>query len=664
MATLVLWAAAPAGAVLTPEGFGVQRRALAARDLKSPLQYHGGPVLHYSDAYVIYWDPDGLYWPEWERSIDEYFQNVGSASGSLEEIFAVDAEYTDTTGRAANQSTFRGAYNDYAPYPTTENCSYSSEVACITDQQVRAELQRLIKAGELPGATGIPVYYVLTPPGVTVCTKASGGECSEPEPPVTPHDEAEEQEKADTGMCGYHSYFTEAGHSTPIVYAVQPWVAGDAGEYIEQYSPEVVTSGVAPAVYQCQAGRTPLEEPNQGKGPFSDDYAGGLPDIIIGDLSIEQRNVAVNPELNGWYQEGTDAEQGDMCQGDFGTPPEKPAEPNKTTHAADEFDNTISGSNYYLEWSFNSVGILSHHRAECWSGVTLEPHFTAPNPVNVGDVVAFKGAESYVTLDAPSNLPANEPFTPTIFKWNFGDGTIVTGTGNTESSVFHSYKYGGSCEVTLTVTDSGEDTRSFTETITVNGSPPPSSDTPGACTRPVEEGSEGSGGGSEGSGSGSSSGSNGTSSGGGSGGSGAQGGGSGSTSGPGATPLPAPVASAAVVSHSLSSALKSGLVVSYAVNQQVAGNFQVLLAASVGKRVGLTHPLATGLPQGTPPQVVVAKALVVTTKAGHSKLKISFTKATAKRLRRLHSASLMVRLVVRNSSGGLSTVFKTITLSH
>lgn len=102
----------------------------------------------------------------------------------------------------------------------------------------------------------------------------------------------------------------------------------------------------------------------------------------------------------------------------------------------------------------------------------------------------------------------------------------------------------------------------------------------------------------------------------------------------------------------------------YSVNQQVAGNFQVLLAASVGKRVGLTHPLATGLPQGTPQQVVVAKALVVTTKGGHSKLKITFSKATAKRLRHLRSASLLVRLIVRNSAGNLTTVLSKITLSH
>jgi hypothetical protein len=668
---LSLCAAAPAGAVRTSEGFGIQRRREPLVNTKSPLQYHGGPVLHDSEAYAIYWDPEGLYEPEWERSVDEYFQNVGSASGSLENVFALDAQYTDTTGRAADQSTFLGAYNDFDPYPTSQTCAEAAEVACITDPQIRAELAHLIKTNALPGAAGQPVYYILTPPGVTVCTKESGGECSEPKPATALTEaerETEEQAKAHEGFCGYHSYISEPGSSAPIVYAVQPWVAGDAGEKILSYSPELITSGVAPDVPPCQAERVPISEPNQlaGTSPFSDNYAAGLPDIIANDLSIEQRNVAVDPLLNAWYQESTDAEQGDMCQWDFGAPPEKEPTPPKTTHAISESNETINGANYFLSWGFNSTGMTSRHRFECWQGVTLQPHFTVPGPVNAGDVVAFKGTESYVTLDAASNLPADEPFTAAIYKWNFGDGTTVSGADNTESSVVHTYKYGGTCEVTLTVTDSGENVRSFSEKITVNGPPAPSNNAPGACPTPTPEGSGGGGsGGSEGSGGGGSggAGSNTTSASGTGTGSGS-GGGSSPSSGSGGTPAPAPVASAAVVSHSLSSALKGGLVVSYAVNQQVAGNFQVLLAASIGKRVGLTQPLATGLPQGTPAQVVVAKALVVTAKGGHSTLKVVFSKTAAQRLHRLHSVSLIVRLVVRNSSGGLTTVLKKITLSH
>ena len=245
MLAVTLCAAAPAGAVRTSEGFGIQRRREPAREFTSPLQYHGGPVLHYTDAYAIYWDPEGLYEPEWERSIDEYFQQVGSASEStgtagLESVFALDGQYTDSTGRAANKSTFRGAYADPDPYPATGRCTASAEVACITDAQIRTELAHLINTNALPGGSSIPVYYILTPPGVTVCTKASGGECSEPAEPTSTEPaerEAEEQAKAHEGFCGYHSYITEAGNPEPIIYAVQPWVAGDAGELILSYTP-------------------------------------------------------------------------------------------------------------------------------------------------------------------------------------------------------------------------------------------------------------------------------------------------------------------------------------------------------------------------------------------------------------------------------------------
>jgi hypothetical protein len=127
------------------------------------------------------------------------------------------------------------------------------------------------------------------------------------------------------------------------------------------------------------------------------------------------------------------------------------------------------------------------------------------------------------------------------------------------------------------------------------------------------------------------------------------------------------VATAAVVSRSLTSALASGLVVRYSVNEQVTGHFEVLLAASTARRIGLHGTSATGLAKGTPPQIVIAKAILVTTKGGASTVKIQFGKTTAKLLRRLGKVSLMVRLVVRNASStspATTTVLGTVTLGH
>jgi hypothetical protein len=127
------------------------------------------------------------------------------------------------------------------------------------------------------------------------------------------------------------------------------------------------------------------------------------------------------------------------------------------------------------------------------------------------------------------------------------------------------------------------------------------------------------------------------------------------------------VASAAAISHSLSSVLKKGLLISYSVNEQVAGQFQVLLADSIAKRIGLHGAPATDMPPGSEPSIVIGKAILITTKGGHNTVKIQFGKKTAAKLRKLRSVTLTIRLVVRNASSHSplsTTVISTVTLSR
>ena len=666
LSSALLLAAAPAGAVIKEvevepgkkASFGLQQRT-APKIQVAPLQYHGGPVLHSSDSYAIYWDPDGIYRGDWQRLIDKYFQNVGAESGSLEDVFSVDTQYNDSTGHASNQSTFRGGYTDEDPYPTTENCTAeytgtredgiteeSEKLACLTDKQIRTELQHVIGSGKLPGATGPAVYYLLTPPHVIVCTTKTNENCS-----VSTASTGTQP----NGICGYHSVIDPTSAS-PVIYAVQPWVAGDAGLFIEDEKP-LTTSKATPEALACQANATPLEEPNQltGLNPFGN-YAEGLADVIVNDLSIEQSNIVVDPFFTGWYQnpslpsEHEYPEQGDMCQWSFGPPPETPPTPNPETNAANLSNQAIGENPYYLQLAFDSVSLTSHDTFECAPGVTLEPHFTAPNPVNAGDVVSFAGTESDITLAATTKgLPSDEPFTATVYKWNFGDGTAEV-SGTEDASAFHSYQYGGTYNVTLTVRDAGGNEASFTEPITVNGPAKPEEKGSGEGSSGSETGTgpTATPGTSTGSGSGSSS-SSGTSS---------------STGTTSTTKPPAvgPVASAAAVPSSLAKTTKKGLIVSYAVNQQVSGHIEVLIEASIAKRLGLHLPLATGLPAGTPAQVVIGKAILVTTRGGRGAVKIRFGKVTGKRLRRLGRVSLMLRVNVRNAAGGTTTVLSKIPL--
>ena len=776
---------ASAGAVVSKEvpgtTVGLQPRSMSLLDgvgagPESFANPGGDPVLASNKTYAIYWDPTYHYHNDWEGVIDGFFHNMGAASGSLASVFAVDTQYTDAANQhAAYQSTFMGAYTDTDLYPNSGNCtdphplegeSYPKQepdaITCLTNAQIETELKLFIADHKLPTGMGT-VFYLLTPPGVTVCLDKGGpgGHCSdfngttaeitdyeearetyperlakyekeelpnyekelakyeqikkekekksepdEEEPPVKPVKPVKptipaSYEDYKNSFCSYHADVNPGnpvnGSSSTILYAAVPWIAGGFGD--GHLAPVDQTTG-----YDCQDGgfnptSKPIEEkekvkphtkkeeeefakesseekrkreeaealglekpheqePNQdGLGPDGY-YDTGLADLIISQIGAEQQNIVTDPLLNAWQDSGH-KEATDECRDFFATA----GIAGSVTASPETFGGTLSnqtfgGGNYYMNDAFNLASLkLPYPGIPCLSGINLAPKFTSPNPVNSGEIVGFNGMESNITLNEGTAYTGTTPkVTYATYKWNFGDGSPeVTGfapgapTLNSPetspcptwltpcaASTYHAYQYGGAYNVTLTVTDTGGNTASVTEPITVAGAGPPS----GGATPP-----------------GGSPGATPTTSG---------------TTTAGTTTTPpkptpsGPVASAAVVSHSLSTALKHGLVVRYSVNEQVAGRFEVLLAASIAKRIGLHGALATGLAPGTPPQIVIAASVLVTTKGGQNTIKLKFGKKTAAKLRKLRKVSLMVRLVVRGSARGApsTTVLSTVTLSR
>jgi PKD domain len=592
--------AAPAGAVVTEVGtqkYGVEPATNAAAAKPStPLTYEGGPVVHSNAPYAVYWDREDAY-AEWEGVTAGFLERVGGAQGTLGNVYAVATQYTDATGSASYSSAFHGAYTDVTPYPATENCTEPG-TPCLTDAQIQGELTKYIAANHLP--TGLnpsgrptPIYFIFTPPGVTVCLESgAAGHCSNP--------------TAAARLCSYHSYMSVDGAT--VLYAVQPWT---------------VTSN-------CQDGGA-LEEPSSGEA-----------EVILNEVATEQIAATTDPLLTGWHDtSGVKNEVPDKCRNEFSpvalgfTPPK-------------EFNQTIQGVQYYLNDEFNQAALYEPYPGNpCLHGVTVAPRFTAPNPVHSAEPVTFNSTESYVDLGIAK------------YHWHFGDNTTAevncegriptygfhpwecnasSGIGNPNpvASVAHEYTYAGTYQVTLKVTDDGGNEATVTKPITVFG-----------LARPVESLSVSSAQSTQGSTGSSSSSAN-----------------SAATAKPPATPPSIPLATQAVVSRSLRSVLRSGLLVRYSVNERIAGHFEVLLATSTARRLGIHGPPATGLPVGTPPQTVIAKAILVTTTAGRSVVKIQFGKATAARLHRLGSVSLMLRLLVRNGSTGTTTVLSTFTLSH
>jgi PKD domain len=764
LATLA-FVAAPAQAHVVEVGgtkFGVQRHSAPARLFENeelePQTFAnagGNPVLHQSSTYAIFWDPTYRYLDPWTEVIDQFFQNMSSASGSLASVFAVDTQYTDKTNKPAfYKSAFRGSYADKAPYPSPAGCKdpnplvEGAAVTCITDKQIRAQLESFISNEKLPKGMGT-VYYLLTPPGVTVCTDEGAGasHCSS-------------NSASSTSFCSYHAAITPTnpttGDASTILYGVIPWTAGGLGDpllgggnqtpgydcqdggfdptskplaeeketakvdakaeeekrraeetkkragaeaeenrekttYEEAFEKGLISAKekeekeeelkehrkereAAEKIAEKKAEKTEREarekkellegphqeEPNQTSSPDQTScpnaYDGGcdvgLADIIVTQIASEQQSIVTDPLLNGW-QDKNHNEVVDECRNLFGLVTGGSVGANEESVAGTLFNQTLGTGSYYLNDVFNAAAFRIYQPSgACLNHANLAPSFTAPTPVNAGEIVGLNGLESNVELDAAVDFPGGGPekLTYATFTWNFGDGSPeVSGFAPgappcseapwltpCAASVFHSYKYGGIYEVTLKVRDVGGNEASVSHLITVDGPTPPSPSSGGSSSSATE----GSASASSASGSGSSS-------------------SSGVTIKP---PALGPVASQAVLSSSLSKTLRGGLVVRYSVSQQVTGHFEVLLAASIAHSLGLHSPLATGLPQGTPAQMVIAKALLVTTSAGRNTLKIQFGRITARRLRRLHTVPLMLRLNLRNAGGGTTTVLSKITL--
>jgi hypothetical protein len=636
----------------------------------------GNVVLHGSSDYVIYWDPKKPteFTSAWLIRLDGFFQALGEARDDTP--FGVLNQYRDRSNAVAPfESLFKGSYSDTTAFPTSKCSDPGHLEVCLTDAQLREQLLSFIATHDLPKGMST-VYYLLTPPHVAVCLNEAATSCSDYNASETVENEGVRKGTSyEKSFCTYHSDINPdaapEGDANTVLYAAIPWIAyvsawdcQDGGWNPEKHeenheAPKELTPKEREAQEKALAEDPPkkraeeelrielegphVEEPNQDPEL---DYSAGLPDVLVNQIGEEEMNTVTDPLLDSW-QTPKGEEATDLCRDVFaGTAGENgsggeiagEALANLHTDAGTLSNVTVGPNRYYIN------NVYSQGDRGCVGGLQMIASFTAPNPVNTGEIIGVDGMESSIgLLEGKAFGPVGPPtLTFATFSWNFGDGTpevagFAPGAPTCEApwlspcaaSAFHVYQYGGKYTVTLTVTDVGGNKTDVTHEIVVNGPPPP----------PTSSGAGAAGSGSSSSG-------------------GSQGKG-------GPTAIPAPVAAAAIVRQSLHTALRRGLVVSYSVNEQVAGHFEVLLSSALAHRLGIGGTPATGLPAGSAPQLVIAKAILVTTKGGHSAVHIVFSKRTAARLAHVHKLPLMLSLTVRNATAGVpqtTTVLSSVTL--
>jgi PKD domain len=620
-----------------------------------------GPVMHQASIYAIFWDPQDYYHGDWQEGIGNFFNSLGVEAGAFDDIFSVQAQYADPSGKhAATHVAYLGSYIDTDRYPEPERCENPNGFGlllahfptaptpnCITDAHVRTELSAFITAHNLPRGMST-IYDVFTPPGVAICFGTGGeeGHCSEYN--------ASNTTGYENSFCSYHGAIIGAAESETILYDMIPWTAGGQGDAHLAEADRTNASACQDGGFNPENGLrelTPIEqEPNQlGIGPDGT-YDHALTDILVNQIAIEEQDTVTDPLLNAW-QDSAGNEATDECRNFFAPKTAGGYAAQEGTEAGTLATQSIAGRSYYLQEAFDFAAVkLPYPGVPCIPGIRLSAQFDVPTPVNPKEIVGFDGMESEVTLNW-SGLSLNAPSqTYAKFTWNFGDGTpTVTGYGpgspqcavpaNPEcaATAFHEYAEPGTYFPTLTVTDAAGDPPATTMHEIVVGAVGSSSKGGG--------GGGGGGGGSGGSGGGGGGGSAPGAAGGGSAGSsGSSGGGS------SATTYPPPSARAAAASSSLRSAIRHGLMVSYSVNEQVAGVIEVLLNARTAKHLHVHGPVATGLPSGFPTSLVIGRAVLVTRSGGNGAVRLKLSKATANALRKVRRLELTLRVMVRNAS--------------
>ena len=224
------------------------------------------------------------------------------------------------------------------------------------------------------------------------------------------------------------------------------------------------------------------EEPNQTSGT-GDDGANdaGLADLIINQIAIEQQNIVTDPLLNAWQGQeaaGKDLESTDECRNFFaGGALGGSVTASDRNRGRDALEPGDRRRLLLPQRSPSTSPASKLGGVPCVGGVTSRPVHRAQSGERRAKSSASTGwsPTSASTRASTSPRAARRQENYATFSWNFGDGTsevngYAPGAPTCEApwlspcaaSAFHTYQYGGTYKVTLTVTDVGGNTASVT----------------------------------------------------------------------------------------------------------------------------------------------------------------------------------------------------------
>ena len=429
------------------------------------LSWSGGPVLHGVTPYLIFWDPSGTGISSADRALYErFFADSGAASGQSTNVWAVDRQFTDSTGFADYSQAWSSvqAISDTQAYPSAGQCNESSvsgETACLFDAQIQAEVQRLITASALPdGITGqAPIYFVVTPPTVNTC-------CSD------------NSTCADNFYCAYHSSFTDSASNTalysdiPTVLDVQDPKGCQSDGNAAVQAPNGASSATADVALKAVSheesetitdpvdgtGWINIQQRAGGWGPVQlhrDPYdpakthnpnaflptlggsATGSPDGTLFDQSIDSNHYYIQSEWSNGNGDCQMKPTSSAISAAF-TAPSTVVAPGTSVNFDPTASTSAGGYTSDLELRRRDVIVL-WFRTDLHVSLTSGPGFVdQSHPSARNDVVSLTLVDPFGNVSTVSHTVAvsNAGGPITTYTWDFGDGSAVDTTSGAQPS--------------------------------------------------------------------------------------------------------------------------------------------------------------------------------------------------------------------------------------
>jgi hypothetical protein len=289
-----------------------------------PLLFHGGPVMGTRSTgpvvvTPIFWSPAGHpITRDYKNILNTYLRDVASASGQRTNVFSTLNEYYGNNGVIRYKVRLGNPVNDTGPLPAdgcavaatdtaniyADNSGYD---ACLDDDQVIAETDRIVAAGHLPQDYS-HIYVLFLPKHVESCFF--------PGSTTTADNFCTINHQPSAAYCAYHS---QAPSST--VYANMPF-----------------------PIYNSPVGFTCGTEVDFGtiQSPNGNPDA----DVEVSPTSHEIMEAITDPDTEtGWY-DSSGFENGDECAYVFGATHGKPGR---------MFNQVINGNRYLTQEEFSNI---------------------------------------------------------------------------------------------------------------------------------------------------------------------------------------------------------------------------------------------------------------------------------------------------------------------